>query len=132
MFALVEEFQAILYSLIGGARYGIKVRLPHAVIMTSLFRNDLSSSQKINNILQLVMEHATNLAAFAALYKSIVLILKVLSHKYAHYTTATGQKLSCIRDVGFFRYYGRILVSILRTLTFYLFFLEILKVFMIF
>ena len=27
---ITEEFQAILAALIGGAKYGIKIRLPHA------------------------------------------------------------------------------------------------------
>jgi hypothetical protein len=74
-----DEFHEILLSLIGGARYGVKIRTPHAVIMTCLFRSNLSTSAKIRQIIQLVREHSTNLAFFAAIYKSILLVLKTLS-----------------------------------------------------
>ena len=74
-----DELHAILFSLIGGARYGVKIRLPHAVIMTCLFRSNMSASEKLKQIIQLVREHATNLALFATIYKSMLLMLKVLS-----------------------------------------------------
>eukprot|EP00563_Minutocellus_polymorphus_P016917 CAMPEP_0181051696 /NCGR_PEP_ID=MMETSP1070-20121207/17192_1 /TAXON_ID=265543 /ORGANISM="Minutocellus polymorphus, Strain NH13" /LENGTH=231 /DNA_ID=CAMNT_0023130735 /DNA_START=253 /DNA_END=945 /DNA_ORIENTATION=+ len=44
--------------------------------MTSLFRRDLTANEKIRTILKLTREHARNLAAFAALYKTILAILK--------------------------------------------------------
>jgi hypothetical protein len=75
-----DEFHEILLSLFGGARYGVKIRAPHAVIMTCLFRSNLSISAKIRQIIQMVREHATNLALFAAIYKSVLLILKAVSH----------------------------------------------------
>ena len=64
-----EELLAILSGLIGGAKYGVKIRLPHALVMTLLFRNDLSSKEKVQSILKLVVEHATNLGCFATIYK---------------------------------------------------------------
>lgn len=66
---LLEEAQAILAAVVGGARYGIKIRIPHALVMTVLFRRDLSGREKIRSVLKLAMEHASNLAMFAAIYK---------------------------------------------------------------
>jgi peroxisomal membrane protein 4 len=66
---LADEIQAIIAALVGGARYGVKVRLPHALVMTVLFRRDLTSKQKIESVLKLAFEHGSNLAAFAAIYK---------------------------------------------------------------
>ena len=64
-----EELRAVIAGLIGGVKYGVKIRFPHAFIMTLLFRKDLSSEQKIRNILKLVYEHASNLGLFATIYK---------------------------------------------------------------
>ena len=50
--------------------------MPHALVMTVLFRSDLTSMEKLRNIFKLAAEHATNLAAFAAIYKSLLLLLK--------------------------------------------------------
>ena len=66
---IAEEIQAILAALVGGARYGFKIRVPHALVMTVLFRRDLSNEQKIRSVAKLALEHASNLAAFAAIYK---------------------------------------------------------------
>ena len=43
------------------------------MVMIWLFRQDLSSKQKIKTVGELAVEHTTNLAAFAALYKVIVI-----------------------------------------------------------
>lgn len=67
--SLSEELHAIAAGLVGGARYGFKIRLPHAMVMIWLFRQDLNSKQKMRTVGKLVVEHTTNLAAFAALYK---------------------------------------------------------------
>jgi peroxisomal membrane protein 4 len=69
MISLADEIQAIVAALVGGARYGIKIRLPHAVVMTLLFRRDLTSKQKVQSVVKLALEHASNLAAFATIYK---------------------------------------------------------------
>jgi peroxisomal membrane protein 4 len=64
-----NEIYAILAGLLGGARYGVKIRLPHALVMTSLFRKDLTSRGKLRQILRMTLEHASHLAAFATIYK---------------------------------------------------------------
>lgn len=74
---LVEkEIRAVLSACWGGARYGVKIRAPHALVMTLLFRDDLSSGDKARNVLRLAAEHAGNLASFAAVYKTLLGILK--------------------------------------------------------
>ena len=67
--SFAEELEAIIAALIGGIKYGIKIRLPHSFIMTMLFRRNLSSKEKIYNILKLVFEHSSNLGIFATIYK---------------------------------------------------------------
>jgi peroxisomal membrane protein 4 len=71
-----DELSAIVSALVGGAKYGIKIRLPHAFVMTLLFRKDLNNQQKMGTVIRLVLEHASNLAAFATIYKSILVIFK--------------------------------------------------------
>jgi peroxisomal membrane protein 4 len=65
----MEEIHAIVAALAGGARYGFKIRVPHALVMTMLFRRDLPASEKIRSVVRLALEHATKLAAFATIYK---------------------------------------------------------------
>jgi hypothetical protein len=102
-----EELQAIFLSLIGGARYGIKIRLPHALVMTLLFRRDLSAQKKLQSILRLAVEHATNLAAFACIYKSTLALLKWASRCFLKHPS------NLYNYEGFLRYYGRVLLSMI-------------------
>jgi hypothetical protein len=73
---LEKEIRAVLSACWGGARYGAKIRAPHALVMTLLFRNDMSSKDKVRNVLRLAAEHAGNLASFAAVYKTLLVVLK--------------------------------------------------------
>jgi hypothetical protein len=114
-----DELQAILYSLVGGARYGVRIRFPHALVMTSLFRTDLNAPQKMKLIMQLVMEHTKNLAAFAALYKIIVFILKLLSHFHAHHVITDSN--TPVHLFSWLQRFYQIFVSLLGTLPEYLF-----------
>ena len=66
---LGDEIQAIIAALVGGVRYGTKIRLPHALVMTFLFRRDLSAQEKIRSIIRMTMLHASNLGLFAVVYK---------------------------------------------------------------
>jgi hypothetical protein len=76
---LSRELHSIISGLVGGAKYGIKIRLPHALLMTFLFRSDLNASQKLKRILKLSLEHAVKLAAFASIYKLMIASLKWIS-----------------------------------------------------
>lgn len=111
-----EELQAILFALVGGARYGLKIRLPHALVMTGLFRGDLNVPQKLKLVLQLVKEHAKNLATFAALYKIILFLLKLLSHYYCGSEANATKSMSSVQQSGLLQRCRRILISLLGTL----------------
>mmetsp|Transcript_25133 Transcript_25133/g.54187 ORF Transcript_25133/g.54187 Transcript_25133/m.54187 type:complete len:233 (+) Transcript_25133:112-810(+) len=78
---LWDEVAAILSGLIGGGRYGLKIRVPHAIVMTFLFGSHLSFRKKLKAVAKLAAEHASNLAAFACLYKLMLATLKVLNQR---------------------------------------------------
>lgn len=82
---IANELEAVFAALIGGAKYGMKIRLPHAFVMTFLFRQDLSTYDKLKNILRLSLHHAKNLATFASLYKLLLTTLKWVSRHLRHY-----------------------------------------------
>jgi peroxisomal membrane protein 4 len=84
---LLDEIREVLLSAFGGARYGAKIRLPHALVMSLLFGGFFSttSTNKNNDIkcilrrvVQLTVEHASNLAKFAAIYKTVLFALKLI------------------------------------------------------
>ena len=104
---ITDELLAIVGGLVGGAKYGIKIRLPHAFVMTTLFRSDLSTKQKLLSIFNLVKEHATNLAAFATIYKSILLSLKYLSRYIRKHPLQDDS------DSSYSRRFGRYIISLL-------------------
>jgi len=61
-----------------GAVYGAKVRFPHALVMVFLFRSG-TLREKLKLIFKATRQHATNLAKFALLYKSGMLLLKKIN-----------------------------------------------------
>lgn len=77
-----HEVRAVLDALVSGARYGVKIRLPHAFVMTFMFRRDLSTRGKLKAILRAVSEHARTLGSFALVYKTVLVGLKFLQRKY--------------------------------------------------
>jgi len=66
---IMAELYAIIAGLIGGGMYGMKIRLPHATVMTMLFRREASAKDKLRIVLQSTLEHSRNLASFATIYK---------------------------------------------------------------
>ncbi|EJK49340.1 hypothetical protein THAOC_31792, partial [Thalassiosira oceanica] len=66
---LLDEVAAIIAGTLSGAKYGLKIRLPHATVMTFLFAKQLTFREKSKTIAKLTAEHATNLAAFVFIYK---------------------------------------------------------------
>lgn len=76
-----SQGDAILSAAIGGARYGIKIRFPHALVMTLLFQRHLTNREKINRVLKLVWIHSSNLAGFATLYKVCVNVIRIPSFR---------------------------------------------------
>lgn len=68
----------ILKSARNGAVYGTKVRFPHALVMVFLFRSG-TLREKLKLVFKATRAHATNLASFATIYKSCMLILRILN-----------------------------------------------------
>ncbi|KAJ2847087.1 hypothetical protein IWW36_004030, partial [Coemansia brasiliensis] len=61
-----------------GVVYGSKIRFPHALVMTLLFRTG-SPQEKISAILSATKAHARGLAFFVTGYKSLMLLQRFLS-----------------------------------------------------
>ncbi|POS85497.1 peroxisomal membrane protein-like protein [Erysiphe pulchra] len=72
------ELLAVLKAARNGAVYGAKVRFPHALVITLLYRSG-TLREKLSVILKATRTHATNLATFALIYKLSLLLLKHLS-----------------------------------------------------
>lgn len=69
---------AIIKSARNGAVYGAKVRFPHALVMVFLFRSG-TIREKLKLVYKATRQHARNLATFAVVYKSCMLLLSVLN-----------------------------------------------------
>ncbi|KAK4928662.1 hypothetical protein LTR66_016214, partial [Elasticomyces elasticus] len=68
----------ILKSARNGFIYGAKIRFPHALVMIFLFRRG-TLGQKLRLVLKATRQHATNLARFATIYKTSMLVLRLLN-----------------------------------------------------
>ena len=68
---------AILKAFKHGLQYGVKIRLPHALIMTFLFSSNLPLRDKLERITKLIVGHAKTLGTFAAVYTMVVEGLKL-------------------------------------------------------
>ena len=69
---------AILKAARNGAVYGAKVRFPHALVMVMMFRSG-PFKEKVRLVLKATKQHASNLARFAVVYKSTMLILRLIN-----------------------------------------------------
>ncbi|KAJ9057583.1 hypothetical protein DSO57_1021272 [Entomophthora muscae] len=69
---------AIVKGFRNGIVYGTKVRFPHALVMTILFRSG-TFKQKADVIFQATRTHARNLGIFVTLYKTGMLLLSHLN-----------------------------------------------------
>jgi len=60
--------------------YGAKVRFPHALVMTFMFRTG-SFESKVRGILRATFQHAKNLGTFVAIFKGVVALMRYLRRK---------------------------------------------------
>ncbi|KAJ7102254.1 Tim17/Tim22/Tim23/Pmp24 family-domain-containing protein [Mycena belliarum] len=68
-----QPYLAVLKGARNGFVYGVKVRFPHALVMSILFgRGDWKS--RVRLIFRATKQHAFNLAKFVSLYKTFMLI----------------------------------------------------------
>lgn len=70
-----REWLAVLKGIRNGLVYGAKIRFPHALVMTFLFRSGPLST-KLFWILQATKQHALNLGKFVGIFKLIMLLLR--------------------------------------------------------
>lgn len=69
---MASSYLRALKGLAHGVNYGTKIRMPHALVMTFLFKPDLSLFDKARRILKLTFLHARNLASFVFVYKVLI------------------------------------------------------------
>jgi len=68
-----HDYLAILKGARNGIVYGVKIRFPHALLMSILFgRGDWKT--RARHIYTATKQHALNLAGFVSLYKTILLL----------------------------------------------------------
>ncbi|XP_041367482.1 peroxisomal membrane protein 4-like [Gigantopelta aegis] len=75
---------AVIKGFRNGAIYGAKVRFPHALVMTFLFKNtSLIESMKV--ILEATFIHSRNLAYFVFAYKGLTTLFRFLEDQKSQY-----------------------------------------------
>lgn len=92
---VLSELRAIFNGLIGGGRYGMKIRLPHAAVMTLLFRKKTSFEDKIKIVLKSTYEHSRNLASFAVIYK-VRKYFHLISLLFCHLISFDSLQICCV------------------------------------
>lgn len=70
-----RDLISILGGFLRGINYGIKIRLPHAFVMTFLFRPHGTIKDKLEWIIKATKQHAWNLSRFVFIYKFIMTLL---------------------------------------------------------
>ncbi|ORX57024.1 peroxisomal membrane protein 4 [Hesseltinella vesiculosa] len=73
-----HDILAILKGVRNGIVYGAKVRFPHALVMTFLFKSG-PLPDKIRGIFKATKQHARNLGTFAFIYKTLLYLQKKLN-----------------------------------------------------
>ncbi|KAK7480426.1 hypothetical protein BaRGS_00028345 [Batillaria attramentaria] len=80
----LKSLLAVIKGFRNGAVYGVKVRFPHALVMTFLFKSG-SLQSKVETILEATFTHSKNLALFVLLYKSLTSLMASLQSKPEQY-----------------------------------------------
>ncbi|KAL8722607.1 MAG: hypothetical protein Q9225_000913 [Loekoesia sp. 1 TL-2023] len=74
----LTDLLAIVKGARNGFTYGAKIRFPHALVMVFLFRSG-TLREKFRIIFKATFQHARNLATFATIYKTILVLLRKTS-----------------------------------------------------
>lgn len=85
-----KEILSVIKGFRNGVVYGAKIRFPHALVMTFLFRSG-SLQEKIKAILEATYGHSRNLALFVLAYKGLTSTLawgESKSHQIHHFLSA--------------------------------------------
>ncbi|KAG2204640.1 hypothetical protein INT46_006739 [Mucor plumbeus] len=73
-----HDILSILKGFRSGVVYGAKVRFPHALVMTILFKTG-SLESKVKGIFRATKQHAQNLGIFATIYKTLMIVQKKIN-----------------------------------------------------
>jgi peroxisomal membrane protein 4 len=73
---------SIIKGFRNGAVYGAKIRFPHALVMTFLFRGG-SIQEQAKIVLEATYKHSRNLAFFVTIYKSLMALQRFIRGKEA-------------------------------------------------
>jgi len=84
-----KELIAIVRGFRNGVVYGFKIRLPHAFVMTMLFRSG-SLHDKFRAIARATYNHSKNLGVYVAVFKIVRLLMRLLRAKEDHFNTVVG------------------------------------------
>ncbi|KAL8872370.1 MAG: hypothetical protein Q9174_001986 [Haloplaca sp. 1 TL-2023] len=76
----LSDLLAILKGARNGFTYGAKIRFPHALVMVFLFRSG-TLREKLQIVFKATFQHARNLATFATVYKTVMLLLRSISEE---------------------------------------------------
>ncbi|CAD6586309.1 MAG: hypothetical protein CYPHOPRED_003469 [Cyphobasidiales sp. Tagirdzhanova-0007] len=74
-----HDLLAIVKGIRAGLVYGVKVRAPHAIIMSLIFHRTPWKT-RLQFIYQATKQHALNLAKFVTIYKTMLLVQRRLAH----------------------------------------------------
>ncbi|KAI8915287.1 hypothetical protein PhCBS80983_g01396 [Powellomyces hirtus] len=75
-----HDILSIIKGFRNGAVYGAKVRFPHALVMTLLFRTG-SAKDKMRFIMRATYQHSRNLAFFVTIYKTLMAVQRNVKGK---------------------------------------------------
>lgn len=70
-----KDIRSVLHGARNGLIYGAKIRFPHALVMTLLFKRG-TLKDKLYTIIRLTTSHSARLGTFVALYKALMLVLE--------------------------------------------------------
>lgn len=71
----IADVLTILKGARNGFTYGAKIRFPHALVMVFLFRSG-TLREKLRIVFKATFQHARNLATFATIYKTMLLLFR--------------------------------------------------------
>lgn len=82
--AAINLLRIPAFALKLGASYGVRIRLPHAVVMQAVFGKSSDPSVILTRACSLAFEHAKNLAYFAFIYKAVLELARTASVMGSH------------------------------------------------
>ncbi|KAH3674844.1 hypothetical protein WICMUC_003047 [Wickerhamomyces mucosus] len=99
-----KELLQVFKSIRNGAHYGAKIRFAHSLVMSLLYKRNISLTKRFISILRITKDHSIILAIYALIYKVSLITL----NKYSgdHGNKATNEFISGL--IGGLCVYGKI------------------------